>query len=66
MDKKRNYANMSEEQISRLLRKVADFQEFAGEEAPAGKELSEDELEFVSAAGSVPSYASFLEKLNKK
>lgn len=51
------------EDTEALVKKVADYMNFM---EPAEEELSEDDLELVTAAGPVISYAQFLRKLNKK
>lgn len=51
------------EDTEALVKKVADYMNFM---EPAEEELSEDDLELVTAAGPVVSYAQFLRKLNKK
>lgn len=66
MDKKRRFANMDEKQIGQMLEKVADYMEFAGEEASERGELSEDDLDTVSAANAIPSFQSFLDKMKEK
>lgn len=66
MDKKRRFANMDEKQIGQMLEKVADYMEFAGEEAHESGELSEDDLDTVSAANAIPSFQSFLDKMKEK
>lgn len=51
------------EDTEALVKKVADYMNFM---EPAEEELNEDDLELVTAAGPVISYAQFLRKLNKK
>lgn len=50
--------------MERLLQEVADYREFSGENQDM--ELSEEELDLVSAARSVPDYQDFLRQMEKR
>jgi len=65
MDKKK-FSAMTPEEISQKLELIAEYQEFAGDLADARRtELSESDLELVSAAGTVPPFEAFLAKMKK-
>ncbi len=51
------------EDTEALVKKIADYMNFM---EPAEEELSEEDLELVTAAGPEVSYAQFLRKLKEK
>jgi len=61
---KKKFSDMTPEEISEKLELIAEYQEFAGDLADGRRtELSENDLELVSAAGSVPPFQAFLAKM---
>lgn len=54
---------MEKDEIEILVEKLADYMEFI---EPTDEELSEDDLELVTAAGAAPSYEHFLRKMKEK
>lgn len=65
MMKKQKFANMTAEELEQKLRQIADYNEFAGEQADAraAGELSEEDLGLVSAANAIPPFQAFLDKM---
>lgn len=49
--------------LGELLKKVSDYRDFMGENEDI--ELSEEELDFVSAARAVPDYQEFLRQIER-
>lgn len=54
---------MKKEEVEILVEKLADYMEFI---EPADEELSEDDLELVTAAGAASSYEHFLRKMKEQ
>lgn len=51
------------QEVEELLQKVADYGAFM---EPAEEELSEEDLELVSAARKIPTYEEFLKRVKDK
>lgn len=66
MDKKRKLSALNEQQIGQLMETMADYQEFIGEETGESAELSYEDLDIVSAAGTIPSFQSLLRKIKEQ